>query len=213
MAASIRKRALALVVLLTFCWAPAFAKDHPSDRDWSTGVTVAPGAMTWSSDNYNDKKQLINETAAAQGKACSDNYTFLGWPPGSGGAEVIMQGTRKNYETAGYSVTQKQGHVSTDTIWTVAKEGREAVVLWGAVAGSTIYLSCITSGSPASDPAKPLYVGILLAAGLGTLLAGLWMIWRAARGAGTRDFSVPGLVLAITGALLSALAALLAFVA
>ncbi len=40
--------------------AAAEAKDRPFDHDWRTGVTVAPGAMTWTDDNYEQKKALIN---------------------------------------------------------------------------------------------------------------------------------------------------------
>lgn len=143
---------LALAALLTSALASAAATDRPVDRDRLTGVVVAPGATTWSSENFEEKKGLITETAAAEGKTCTD-YSFLGWAPGSGGTDVIMPATRKGFESAGYTVAQTQGHFPTDTIWTVAKEGREAVILWGAVAGSTIYLSCLTAGT-AAEPGK-----------------------------------------------------------
>lgn len=143
---------LALAALLTSALASAAATDRPVERDRLTGVVVAPGATTWSSENFEEKKGLITEIAAAEGKTCSD-YSFLGWPPGSGGTDVIMPTTRRGFESAGYTVTQKQGHFPTDTVWIVAKEGREAVILWGAVAGSTIYLSCL-SGGTAAEPDK-----------------------------------------------------------
>jgi len=76
--------------------------------------------------------------------------------------------------------------------------------------GSTIYLSCLTAGSPASDPIQTLFVGILLAIGLGCLGAGLWLIQRQRASGGV---SVVGVVLAGVGtAALTAIAALLLFV-
>ena len=144
----------------------AQAKDRPFDRDWRTGVTVAPGASTWTDDNFEQKKGLINDVALARGKTCS-SYAFLGWPPGSGGGAKILPETRRNYEAAGYTVTEGPGDLPSDAVWTVAKDGREAMILWSAFSGSIIYLSCITAGDPASDPSKPLYVGVLLALGLG----------------------------------------------
>ncbi len=156
MTASLCTRTTALAALMLAMVLAAAAADRPTDRDQATGVTVAPGAQTWTSDNFAEKKQLINDIAVAEGKACSDNYAFLGWPPGSGGGtDVIMLTTRASYEAAGFTVVQKQGHVSTDTIWTVAnKDGRQAVILWGAVTGSTIYLACLTGGTPAANPDK-----------------------------------------------------------
>lgn len=136
--------------------APSLAKDQAIDRDWRTGVTVAPGAMTWASENFADKKNLINEVAGSQGKTCTDSYAFLGWAIGSGGTHVIMAATRASYEKAGYSITPKPGRLDTDIIWIVRKGEREAVILWSAVAGSTIYLSCLTAGAPLATPDKPL---------------------------------------------------------
>ena len=43
---------------------------------------------------------------------------------------------------------------------------------------STIYLSCLATGSAAADPDKALYLGVLLAVGLGLLSAGAWLVWR-----------------------------------
>jgi hypothetical protein len=176
MATSILTRAIVIVAWCALS-ASAMAEDGPIDRDRSTGVTVAPGARTWSADNYEQKQGLINETATARGKTCS-HFAFIGWPSAAGDIQEILATTRKNYETDGWSVTQTQGEISTDTIWTVRKDGREAVILWGGVMGSTIYLSCLTAGSPASDPIQTLLVGILLAIGLGCLGAGLWLIQR-----------------------------------
>lgn len=42
----------------------------------------------------------------------------------------------------------------------------------------TIYLSCLTVGSAAAAPDKPLYLAVLLTVGLGLLGAGAWLIWR-----------------------------------
>lgn len=156
----------------------AHAEDRPVDRDWRTGVPLPPNAHTWM-DNAKEKQSTIAATAALQGKACS-HYAFIGWPPGSGGAPVIMQGARANYEAAGFVIKPGRAEVaSTDTVWIASHpDGREAVILWGAPVGSTIYLSCLTGGDPAADPLQPLYIGVLLAFGLGCLGAGLWLIQR-----------------------------------
>ena len=167
----------------------AQAKDRPFDQDWRTGVTVAPGAMTWTDDNLKQKEALIRDIAAARGKTCT-HYAFLGWPPGSGGGSVILPQTRKNYEAAGYTVEEKPGDIPTDTIWTVADGDREAMILWGAVAGSTIYMSCLTAGGPAPSAEKSLYVGVLLALGLAGLLGGLWLI-RRVRAQGAASLAWP----------------------
>ena len=151
--------AFAIIALGVAICPAAKAKDRAFDHDWRTGVTVGPGAMTWT-DNQAQKEALIKETAAARGKTCS-HYAFLAWPPGSGGTLVLMDATRKNYEAAGYTVDQQPGGIPTETIWTVGKEEREAVILWDAVSGSTIYLSCLTAGEPAPSGEKFLYVGIL----------------------------------------------------
>ena len=199
------------IVCIAWCAlsASAMAEDRPTDRDWGTGVTVAPGARTWTADNYKQKQGLINEMATARGKSCS-HYAFIGWPSAAGDIQEILATTRKSYETDGWSVTQTQGDIPTDTIWTVRRGDREAVILWGGVMGSTIYLSCLTAGSPASDPIQTLFVGILLAIGLGCLGAGLWLIQRQRASGGV---SVVGVVLAGVGtAALTAIAALLLFV-
>ena len=199
------------IVCIAWCAlsASAMAEDRRIDRDWGTGVAVAPGARTWTADNYKQKQGLINEMATARGKSCS-HYAFIGWPSAAGDIQEILATTRKSYETDGWSVAQTQGEISTDTIWTVRKGDREAVILWGGVMGSTIYLSCLTAGSPASDPIQTLFVGILLAIGLGCLGAGLWLIQRQRASGGV---SVVGVVLAGVGtAALTAIAALLLFV-
>jgi hypothetical protein len=196
MTAMFLRRALALIAVGMAVGLPAAeAEDRAFDHDWRTGVTVAPGAMTWTDDNYEQKKALIKDTAAARGKTCS-HYAFLAWPPGSGGTLVLMDQTRKNYETAGYTVNQQPGGIPTESIWTVAKDGREAIILWDAVSGSTIYLSCLTAGEPAPSAEKSLYVGILLALGLGGLIGGLWLIRRErALGAASMSWpSVPGVL-------------------
>lgn len=178
MGGSMTKLWLGVALLLALASAPAQAKDRPFDRDWRTGVTVAPGAMTWTDDNVANKQQLINQIAHSQGRRCSADYAFLGWPPGNGGPAVIMQKTSESYQQAGYTIQQKVGAIATDTIWIARKDDREAVILWGAVEGSTIYLSCLTAGAPAANPDKGLYLGILLALGLGALLGGLWLMQR-----------------------------------
>jgi hypothetical protein len=208
MTTSIFARAIVCIAWLALA-VPAMAEDRPIDRDWGTGVTVAPGAKTWTADNYKQKQGLIDEIATARGKSCS-HYAFIGWPSAAGDIQEILATTRKNYETDGWSVAQTQGDIATDTIWTVRKGDREAVILWGGVMGSTIYLSCLTAGSPASDPIQTLFVGILLAIGLGCLGAGLWLIQRQRASGGV---SVVGVVLAGVGtAALTAIAALLLFV-
>lgn len=187
--------AFALIALGVAIGLAAQAKDRAFDHDWRTGVTVAPGAMTWTDDSYQQKEALIKETAAARGKTCS-HYAFLAWPPGSGGTLVLMDQTRKNYEAAGYTVNQQPGGIPTESIWTVSKDGREAIILWDAVSGSTIYLSCLTAGEPAPSAEKLLYIGILSALGLGGLIGGLWLIRRVrALGAASMSWpSVPGIM-------------------
>jgi hypothetical protein len=195
MTTSIFARAIVCIAWLALA-ASAMAEDRPIDRDWGTGVTVAPGAKTWTADNYKQKQGLIDEIATARGKSCS-HYAFIGWPSAAGDIQEILATTRKNYETDGWSVAQTQGDIATDTIWTVRKGDREAVILWGGVMGSTIYLSCLTAGLPASDPIQALYIGILLAVGLGCLGAGLWLIQRQRTHGGV---SLVGVVLAGVGA-------------
>ena len=184
------RRALAVVALVLALGLPgAQAKDRPFDRDWRTGVTVAPGAMTWTDDSLQQKEALIRDIAAARGKTCT-HYAFLGWPPGSGGGSVILPQTRRNYEAAGYTVEERPGDIPTDTIWTVASGNREAMILWGGVAGSTIYMSCLTAGEPAPSAEKSLYIGVLLALGLAGLLGGLWLI-RRVRALGAASLAWP----------------------
>jgi len=205
------------VMWLAAACAPAFADERPVDRDWRTGVAVAPGATTWMNDHIANKQQLINETAAAQGKTCTDKVAFIGWGIGNGGPGVIIPKTRESYEKAGYSVEPLKGTGATDTVWIVRNQDREAVVLLDSVAGSTIYLSCLTAGTPAADPDKPLYLGVLAGLGLGALLAGLWL-GRRVRAPHTatepqrRGKRLAGLVLAICGALCLVVAAVIAFV-
>src|SRR5215207_3750079 len=108
MTGSLVRRALVAVMGLTLGLSAAQAEDRPFDHDWRTGVTVAPGAMTWTDDNLQQKEALIRDIATARGKTCT-HYAFLGWPPGSGGGSVILPQTRKNYEAAGYTVEEKPG--------------------------------------------------------------------------------------------------------
>jgi hypothetical protein len=116
MTAPLFHRALALIVIGFVLGLPAAqAKDRPFDRDWRTGVTVAPGASTWTDDNFEQKKGLINHVALTRGKTCS-SYAFLGWPPGSGGGAKILPETRKNYEAAGYTVTEGPGELPSDAV-------------------------------------------------------------------------------------------------
>jgi len=177
MTGSLCRRLLMLVALTLAVALPAAAADRPFDRDWRTGVTVAPGALTWTDDHLEDKKNLINQTASGEGRTCT-HHAFLAWPPGHGGGEVILAKTRANYEAAGYTVTEKHGHIPTDVIWTVSKDGREAVILWNAVAGTTIYFSCLTAGSPAADPERWLVLGALAMLGLAGVLGGYWLVHR-----------------------------------
>lgn len=167
-----------LLALMVVGAAPGWATDRPMDRDWKTGVAVAPGAQTWTADNIANKKNLIRDVAGSEDKTCLDHYAFLGWGVGHGGPGPIMQATRANYEKAGFTVEQKQGSIATDTIWHVRSDARSAVILWGAVDGSTIYLSCLTSGAPAANPEKALYLGLLSALGLAGLLGGWWLFHR-----------------------------------
>ena len=189
MTGSLFRRALLAVMGLALGLSAAQAADRPFDHDWRTGVTVAPGAMTWTDDNLQNKEALIREIATARGKTCTHD-AFLGWPPGSGGGSVILPQTRKNYEAAGYTVEEKPGDLPTDTIWTVASPDREAMILWGSFSGSTIYMSCLTAGGPAPSAEKSLYVGVLLALGLAGLLGGLWLI-RRVRALGAASLAWP----------------------
>ncbi len=142
------------VVAAMFVWTASVRaeEDKDIDRDQVTGVVVAPGARTWMSDNFANKMQLIGDIAVSQGKACMDHYAFLGWGIGHGGPAVIVAKTRESYEKTGYAVEQRKGSIATDTIWIVRNDAREAVILWGDVNGSTIYLSCITTGDAAAEP-------------------------------------------------------------
>lgn len=162
---------------------PCLAADSPADKDWVTEVAVAPGAMTWTSDNLANKKHLIGEVAGAQGKACTDDYAFLGWAPGNGGPQVIVSKTKESYEKAGYTVEQRPGSIDTDVVWIARRDPREAVILWSPVAGSTIYLSCLTAGGASFSgrlPITPIYLGLSLAAAFAALVIGAWL-WRRQR--------------------------------
>lgn len=182
------KALICSLTLLALHVAPSVAADGPTDKDWITGVTVAPGAMTWTSDNFANKKHLIDEIAGAQGKACTDNYAFIGWAPGNGGPQVIVSKTKEGYEKAGYTIEQKPASIETDIVWLARSnaDARQAVVLWSPVAGSTIYLSCLTAGSAAAGPdtsPRPVYIGLFLAAALGALGAGSWLFRRLRKAA------------------------------
>jgi hypothetical protein len=156
-------------------------EDRPFDRDWRTGVTVAPGAQTWTADHFNNKKDLIKHSAAARAKTCSGDYAALAWAPTAGGIGPIMAETRKNYATAGFSVEEMPGDIDTEHVWLVTDphDGREAMILWGDFQGSTIYLSCLTAGSAAADSDTRPYPGVLVLLGLGLFGAGAWLVWRA----------------------------------
>ena len=183
-----RRTSLAVVVLgLTLGLPEAQAKDRPFDHDWRTGVTVAPGAMTWTDDNLKQKEALIREIAKARGKTCT-HYALLVWPPGSGGGSVILP--QRSYEADGYTVEEQPGDLPSDTIWNVASSDREAMILWSSFSGSTIYMSCLTAGEPAPSTEESLYVGVLLALGLAGLLGGLWLI-RRVRAQGTASLAWP----------------------
>jgi hypothetical protein len=173
-------RSALVLCVLGLCAPTAHADDRPADRDWRTGVTVAPGAQTWTGDHFDNKKDLIKRSAAARGKTCSDNYAALAWAPASGRIGTIMAETHKNYAAAGFSVVESPGDIDTEHVWTVAnpQAGREAMILWGDFQGSTIYLSCLTGGIAATGPDAPLYLGVLLIVGLGLLGAGAWLVWR-----------------------------------
>ena len=154
------------------------AEDKSIDRDWRTGVAVAPGATTWTSDNYANKKNLINDVASSQSKTCSDNYAFIGWGAAHGGPSVIVPQTRQNYEKAGYKVDARKGGIETETIWIVRSPEREAVILWGDALGSTIYLSCLTKGTATGTAETPFYLGIFSALAVAGLIAGWWLLRR-----------------------------------
>jgi hypothetical protein len=172
------KLAAAIVVAFAVGAVSSSADEKTAERDWRTGVAVAPGGMTWTGDNYGNKKHLIDEIASSQGKTCTDNYAFIGWGIGQGGPGVIIPTTQANYEKAGFSVEPRKGSVPTDTIWIVRSPEREAVVLWGDTMGSTIYLSCLTTGKAAPDAEAPFYPGIIAALALAALIAGWWLYRR-----------------------------------
>lgn len=175
MTVSLYSRLLMLAALILTAALPA-AAEHPADRDGHTGVAVSPGAMTWADDHLADKKNVIAQTASGEGRTCT-HYTFLAWAPGNGGGEIIMAKTRANYEAAGYTVTEKRGHIPTDIVWTVAGNGREAVILWNAVAGSTIYFSCLTAGSSVAEPDNAsMMIGALALLGLAGAASGYWLV-------------------------------------
>jgi len=188
---TVRRSALVLCVL-GLCAPIAHADDRPFDRDWATGVAVAPGAQTWTDDHFDNKKDLIKRSAAARGKTCNGNYAALAWAPASGKIGTIMADTRNTYAAAGFSVEEAPGDIDTEHVWTVAnpQAGREAMILWGDFQGSTIYLSCLTGGTAATDPDKPLYLGALSILGLALLGSGAWLIWRA-RKLGAASLSWP----------------------
>lgn len=177
------KLAAAISAALVLGPMPALADEKIAERDWRTGVAVSPGAMTWTGDNYGNKKRLIDEIAASQGKTCTDNYAFIGWGIGQGGPGVIIPRTQGNYEKARFSVEPRKGSVPTDTIWIVRSPEREAVILWGDTMGSTIYLSCLTTGKAAPSADAPFYPGIIAALALAASVAGWWLYRRVrARG-------------------------------
>jgi hypothetical protein len=172
---NLRLAVLAIAGALLGVLQPAAAEDRPFDRDWRTGVLVAPGAQTWTAGNLKEKQGLIRDVAGRRGKTCS-HYAFLGWPEAAGAPADIRKQTRANYEAAGYTVAETTGDIPTDIVWSITGNGREATVLWGEFGGSTVYFSCITAGEPAADPDKPLYLTVLLAlAALGTGF-GLWLV-------------------------------------
>lgn len=172
-------RHLLMLAALTLVAALPAAAEAPADRDAHTGVSVSPGAMTWADDHLADKKNVIEQTASGEGRTCA-HYTFLAWAPGNGGGEVIMAKTRANYEAAGFTVTEKRGNIPTDIIWTVAGGGREAVILWNAVAGSTIYFSCLTSGASVAEPdSTTMMIGALALLGLAGAAGGYWLVRRS----------------------------------
>lgn len=156
---------------------PVAAKERPIERDWRTGVTVPPGAATWMDENVEQKKAVIGETAASLSKACT-HYAFLRWPPEAGTVDELRASTRPRYEAHGFVLAESAGANPGDTVWALTSAEREAVVLWGTVAGSAVYLSCLTAGEPASDPARALYLGIFSMLGLGSLLVGLLLRHR-----------------------------------
>jgi len=174
---NLRLAAVAVASALLGALCPASAEDRPFDRDWRTGVVVAPGARTWTADDLKQKQALIRDVASRRGKTCS-HYAFLGWPGEVGPGEAIRKHTRANYEAAGYTIEEQPGDIPSEKIWNVAGNGREAVILWGDIPGSTIYFSCITAGGPAADPDKPLYLTALLALAAAMAGIGLWLMRR-----------------------------------
>jgi hypothetical protein len=175
-------RVVVLIMAGAMMWANAGEAKPGGDRkyetDWRTGVTVAPGAYTWTSQNHDDKKKIIGDTAAAQSRTCS-HYAFLQWPPDAGTVDALRAETRRRYETQGYAIDEKPGGNPGETLWLAAHPERQTVVLWGTTAGgTTVYLSCITAGGPAANPDKPLVMSVMFALGLGALGLGGWLFVR-----------------------------------
>lgn len=154
------------------------SKDRKYARDWQTGVELAPGAYTWTNDNFDQKKQIIADTAAAQTKTCS-HAAFLQWPAEAGSIDALKAETRRRYETLGYTVEERPGDMDGRIAWTASHPERQAVVLWGTgPGGATVYLSCLTSGEPAANPDKPMIVAVMLGLALSALGVGLWLVQR-----------------------------------
>lgn len=172
--------ALALLAAAVLCTGAAEAKqdgDRKYATDWRTGVEVAPGAYTWTNDNFDQKKQIISDTAASQQRTCS-HYAFLQWPAEAGTIDALKAETKSRYQAAGYVIDEKPGANPGETVWLAAHPERHAIVQWGMTSGTTVYLSCITAGAPAANADKPLIVAFLLALGLGALGGGLWLYLR-----------------------------------
>ena len=145
MRAPLLYRALAVIVLGLALGLPgAQAKDRPFDRDWRTGVTVAPGAMTWTDDNLQQKEALIRDIATARGKTCT-HYAFLGWPPGSGGGSATFRRHARTTRRPGTPSRKSRGTLPP-TPSGPSPTGPRGRILWGGVAGSTIYMACLTVG-------------------------------------------------------------------
>lgn len=187
-------RALAVIAAMALLgMGDASAKPANKDRkyasDWQTGVELAPGSYTWTNENFEEKKQIIANAAAAEARTCSD-YAFLQWPPDAGTIDALRAETRRNYEVNGYAIEEKPGPNAGDTIWIARHAEREAVILWAMGASAPVYLSCITAGAPFESPDKPIVLGVLLGLGLGAIGAGLWMI-RRVRGQGKASLGWP----------------------
>ncbi|MBI1650442.1 DUF3592 domain-containing protein [Hyphomicrobium sulfonivorans] len=179
MAANFAARIIAQLIFSIAFLASAAAADRPFDRDWRTGVPVAPGAETWTDKNLTAKQALMAQVAETQSGRICTHYAFLHWPANAEASEAIQAQTKRNYEAAGYTITAGTGDIPADkTLWIAHKADREAVILWGAEAGSPAYMSCLTQGAPAADPDRWVFLIGLFGFGLAGAVIGGWLVQR-----------------------------------